>query len=554
MATHSTPRLTQPVFMRTRKYDAGVGVVNGNDLWALFVACTVGDLSKVKRLLAGDPRLANGQFWYQCPLHPAVREGHLDIVKLLLETGTDAGRSPYLFSAWGNLLGIARERGYRKIERLLLKSMRRRFNYQPNFDQLKLAIESRNWRKVKSVLRRQPKLLKATDMLGNNALHWAVSTRQLKMVNRFVELGVSLNGRRADGQTPALLALSWWRPLPEPKWLRNRWVVLGHLLAHGAEYTLPLAAAVGDQERVEELLVRYPDAAFEVDAGMAGAITYAAREGHDHIVQTLLDHWPKSKAREHRGPLDLALFFACWSNQLETAQRLLAHGADPNAGADSCGCCLTIGKVSHGAAAKPMQRLLRKHGAYDPPYDMTVAQLKRAVREQHQVVNHDEFLGNVMAKNNRELIELFVEMNPSALKNMHHWGGHVLPRSPRLVRRLIDLGLDVKQTDWMGSTFLHAAAREFNVSNAEALLAGGADIEALEIEHRHTPLAAAVASDCGCADDEDHERCRRRRLEMIRFLLRRGAMKNVPDVPDRAAPLAIARERKLEEIEKLLLA
>lgn len=41
---------------------------------------------------------------------------------------------------------------------------------------------------------------------------------------------------------------------------------------------------------------------------------------------------------------------------------------------------------------------------------------------------------------------------------------------------------------------------------------------------------------------------------MVQFLLRRGAMKNVPDVPGWAAPLAIARERKLEEIEKLLLA
>jgi len=540
--------------MRTKRYDANVGIVNGYDLWAMFKACTIGDLAKVKGLLAKDPRLANGQFWYQCPLHPAVREGNFEIVRLLLKVGTDAGRSPYLHSAWGSLLEIAQERGHSRIERLLLRSIRKRFNYQPRFDRLKVAIDSREWRKVSKVLREQPELVKATDVLGNNALHWAVTTRQLKRIDRCVDLGVPIDGKRADGLTPSLQALSWWRPLPQSNWLRNRWVVVGHLLAHGAEYTLPLAAAVGDQERVEKLLSKNPDLAWKTDTNMTGAITYAARKGHLHIVQTLLDLWPKSKAHEHRAPLGLALFFACWSNHHDTAKVLLNFGANPNAGADACGCCLTIGKVCQGVRAKPIQRLLRKHGAFDPPYDMTTAQLKRAVLENHKVTGHGEFLGNVMAKNNLDLMERYIDFNPSALKNMHHWGGNVLPKSPRLVRRLVDRGLDIRQTDWQGGTFLHNSARQFNTANAAVLLDHGADIDAVETENCETPLAAAIRSDHWCSNDEDRERANDGRLKMVGFLLKRGAKTELPGVPQWASPLAIARKRGFTVIKKMIRA
>src|SRR5262249_12851213 len=62
------------------------------------------------------------------------------------------------------------------------------------------------------------------------------------------------------------------------------------------------------------------------------------------------------------------LFEACCRNHMEIAELLLKHGANPNAGMDSCECCLTIGAVYHGDKAKPLQRLLRRHGAITPSY------------------------------------------------------------------------------------------------------------------------------------------------------------------------------------------
>ena len=52
-----------------------------------------GDVPKVKALLAKDRRLVNAQYWYQFPIHMAVRAGHAEIVKLLLDQGADPGQS-----------------------------------------------------------------------------------------------------------------------------------------------------------------------------------------------------------------------------------------------------------------------------------------------------------------------------------------------------------------------------------------------------------------------------------------------------------------------------
>ena len=64
----------------------------------------------------------------------------------------------------------------------------------------------------------------------------------------------------------------------------------------------------------------------------------------------------------------------------------------PTPALDSSGCCLTIGEVYHGDQAKPLQQLLRRHGAYTPPYHMSVQEMKQAIRDGHEVIRHEEFL------------------------------------------------------------------------------------------------------------------------------------------------------------------
>jgi len=538
--------------MKTKSYVYGVEKLNGYDAWALFEACAAGDVQKAKSLLAKDRRLVNAQFWYQFPIHMAVREGHAQLVKLLLDQGADPGQSRYTYNSWDKLLLCAKERGYRQVESLLQRAMRKRFNYTPDFDVLKEAIIARDSRAISAVMRRQPNLAWASDALGNNALHWSVLTRQLGLIGQFVELGTPIDAQRADGQTPVLLAVNgtdyWYRATrgrSHPS-LRNASVMVGYLLAKGARYTLSVAAAVGDQERVEEL--KDPELARRLDSARASPLSYAAREGHLHIVRLLLERGADPNLPEDAAPGGRALFEACVGNHLEIARLLLGHGANPNAGTDSNECCLTIGRICHGDQAKPMQALLRQYGAYMPPYKMDVQQMEQAIRDGHEVVRHEEFLGNVVAKRNAKLLDLYLDSDPTVPERMQIGGGVTYPMSPALVRRLLERGLDPNRPDWLGKTFLHGCAENGDRSVAAVLLDAGADINARDLELKATPLAAAVRSWCEEQDPKQAEQRRR----MAEFLLKRGAATHLPGDEPWATPLAWATRHGNDGIVELL--
>jgi ankyrin repeat protein len=552
-------RMTQPEEMKTTAYVYGVEKLNGYDAWTLYKACAAGDRPKVKALVTKDRRLVNAQFWYQFPIHMAVRAGCAEIVQLLLDRGADPGQSRFTYNSWDKLLLCANERGYRQVESLLQRAMTKRFNYSPDFDVLKAAIIARDSRKVDAVLRRQPGLMRSSDALGNNALHWSVITRQLGLIDRFAALGTPIDAQRADGQTPLLLAVNgandyWYRATrgrSHPS-IRNTSVLIGSLLARGANYTISVAAAVGDQERVEQLLRSDGSLARRLDSARVSPLSYAAREGHLHIVRLLLEQGADPNTPEEAASDGRALFGACYGNHLEVAQLLLEHGANPNAGMDSSGCCLTIGEVCHGEQAKPLQQLLRSHGAYTPPYQMSVQEMKHALRAGHEVIRHGEYLGNVMGKRNAELLELYLDSDPTVLKRMNCWSGVVYPRSPALVRRLLARGLDPNRPDWLGKTFLHACAENGDRSVAAVFLGAGADINARGVEFNETPLAAAVRSGRGCKEADRPQQAQRRQ-RMVEFLLKRGAATNLPGDEPWATPLAWARKLRLPDIEELLI-
>jgi ankyrin repeat protein len=549
-------RMTQPEAMKTNHYVYGVEKLNGDDAWGLFKASAAGDEPMVKGLLAKDRRLVNAQYWYQLPIHMAVREGHAEIVKLLLEAGADPGQSRFTYNSWDKLLLAARERGHRQVESMLERAMRKRFDYSPDFDALKSAIIARDPRKTGAVLRRQRNLARASDALGNNALHWSVITRQLGLIERFVELGTPIDAQRADGQTPVLLAVNgatdyWYRGTrgrSHPS-IRNASVIVGSLLARGANYTISVAAAVGDQERLEQLLKNDASLARRLDSARVSPLSYAAREGHLHIVRLLLEQGADPNTPEEGAPEGLALFGACCGNHLDVAELLLEHGANPNAGVDSSGCCLTIGEVYHGDQAKPLQELLRRHGAYTPPYCMSTREMKRAIREGQQVIRHEEFLGNLVEKRNGELLDLYLDSDPGALD---HWSGVTYPRSPALVRKLLARGLDPNRADWLGKTFLHACAGNGDRSVAAVFLDAGADINARALEFHETPLAAAVRYEPWCRND-DRSKLVQSKREMVEFLLKRGAATNLSDDEPWATPLAWARKLGLADIEEVLV-
>ena len=261
----------------------------------------------------------------------------------------------------------------------------------------------------------------------------------------------------------------------------------------------------------------------------------------------MLEHGADPNRPEDAAPHGRALFEACCANQLQVAELLLEHGANPNAGTDSNGCCLTICEVCHGDQAKPLQHLLRRHGAYTPSYAMSAREMKQAICDGHEGIPREEFLSYIVQKRDAGLLDLYLDSAPTVPARLGLWAS-AYPRSPAWVKRLLGLGLDPNSPDWLGKTFLHACAENGDRSVAAVFPDAGADINAREVEFQGTPLAAAVRACCAAKDPKQAERGR----GIVEFLLKRGARANLPGDRPWATPLAWATRHGRGDIVELL--
>src|SRR6516164_2750153 len=100
----------------------------GRDIWDTITAAAAGDMATLQRLLEGDPGLSQAEYWYTQPIHFAVREGHLDAVQILLESGADPEWNGYHD---GSLIEMARDRHHEDIAQLLEEARNRRGRVTP---------------------------------------------------------------------------------------------------------------------------------------------------------------------------------------------------------------------------------------------------------------------------------------------------------------------------------------------------------------------------------------------------------------------------------------
>lgn len=529
--------MTQPETLKTDEYlpwSRG----KGNEVWAMLRAAATGDLATVEQLAAHDPSLLDCEYEYRTPLHFAVRENQIEVAQFLLEHISDP-----VYGFPESPLEMARSRGSIPMLKMLQAHLLQHFQVIPEGTIIARHIKSRNVSTVRKILSAQPELIHAADERTNQPIHWAVMTRQLELIDFLLEMGANINAMRADGARPLDLTngdyhYRGWRDLPVEA-LAPHEVVVGYLLARGADYDISMAAKIGDVGRVRELLDENPALANHVPSystyysGLP--LRCAAGAGHLQVVQLLLERGADINGAERIAPQGGALHAALSGKHHDIVRLLLQHGANPNAMVESSGNCLWTAQRTK--AGPEILNLLAEHGAISGVemacYSGDAVTLGAMLSANPQLPIEPAQLQTAIENNHQGLVNLILSYQPELLRSVTLHSGN----NTQFVRELTARGLDLGRANWLGVTSLHRFAGEGNIEMARVCLESGTDLNAIDDEHSSTPLGWAA---------------RNGKVEMVRWLLQRGANPHWPLDKPWAQPLEWAKRKKHPEIVQLL--
>lgn len=506
--------------MQDREYRRDGVTVDGNDAWALYCASADGDFDKARQLIDGDPNLIHAQIWYAKPIDVAMREGHLDIMKLML----DADQQRWLFDH-------TREWCYRTTDNEL---RRRSFdelveyrhhwktslapNYRSEIDALRELIKgdkATSWKaeeaanaEVLAAVDADRSLLQATDRRGLTLLHVTLQAQNLVLFTALLDRDAPLDTKTVHGWTPMDYAVDSF-PAAIPL-----------LLHRGVEPTLHTLIARGLTDDLRTRLTQ--DASDINDLGICERtpLWLATRKRKTEVVRLLLEFGADPNRPTTNTAHGDALFTATenWSHDI--MRLLLEAGANPNAGIDSTGNCLST-LVDHkkwgNHPAREAYELLVEYGAVDPD-DVDFAKIPEDIVEQvqpiHWMESVDEFENWAKHYGTERLKDLWWGLGPHSRPNRE------------AMETLVRHGHDVNRPDWWGRTLLHAEAAEGNLERAKMLLDLGADLHPIDVQSHTNALGYAA---------------RNGQVEMVKFFLELGADKD-PDVPEWGKPLKYAQD------------
>ena len=516
------------------------------EAWELFCAAANGDLKTVQRIVRTKPELMHQFVWYQSPLHYAVRENQVDVARELLDAGINPAYSNFTYSSWQSLLPITEARGFEELHTLLVAEMKRRFNYDPGYEQLWTAIVANDTLAVMKLIETDPKLVNIGDEHGNRAIHWAVLSRRISVINLLLELGADVNAKRADMRSPLLVALEgdyWFRGEHKPDPDTSHGDVIQLLRDNGADYEFTAAVALDDLEFVESELDNKPELAGQLNGARRSPLYYASIRGQIEMVRLLLKHGADPNLPEHCAANGKALFEASARNDIEMMELLIKHGAHADAYVDSSGNCLSIAQQG-GEREQEATDLLKKHGAMPGEWEVdTEDKVDTALEDEQFLPNRDmwsSILNQIIALDKVALLDKYVaRFGNDDIQKLNPANGWRIPKSKSMMEKLLEHGTNINARDWNGRTFLHHSAHHENSTVAEFLVEAGIDIDA--IDHQSGTTALGLAAWNGS-------------LPVVDFLLKAGADPALPPDAAWALPLSFAKEQGHDDVVKRLQA
>jgi ankyrin repeat protein len=287
-----------------------------SDVWSMLTAATDGDLARVRELTAAYPSLVRCEYNYMPPLHLAVREGRVDIVRFLAARG--AVNPKYVTYPYKEpLLTVATDREYAEIAQVLLSHSSEVDPDRPGDEsghiEYEVDFERRRFQRLvganargaaEELLRKRPEL--ATDPFAfwsEGTLMMPANRRDRQMLELLMHYGARVPDTSKWGKE------YYFKHYDIAVFLMDSGMNPNHMnchrttLLHGMAFT-------GDLQKAALLLDRGADIDAVDEEFRSTPLGFAARWGNREMVALLLD----------RGA-DPNLSGAPWATPLEWARK-----------------------------------------------------------------------------------------------------------------------------------------------------------------------------------------------------------------------------------------
>ncbi len=547
--------------------------VSGLTADAMCEAAAAGHLQRVRELAERRPELATmerrGNFGEMTPLHFAVINGRVEVVRLLMELGADARCTVYPHRSGTSSFELASIRNATEMMNIIVESekQRRRTEGLPNESvtehlvELIATIRGGESEKAIGMLEADETLKTLRDDENSLPLHVAAGSHTVPVLKWLLAHDPDLEAKDNAGRTPMDRAAVSGNHGDEERHTRFRETVK-LLLSSGARLTSRTAVVIGDREAVKRM---HTAGELEEPRGLyGGGLIDLAVQSNDHeMVKLLLDlgldpdePYIQPEAEGDARSWGAPLIRAIEEDRYETAVMLLERGADASANIYASGTPI-MRALWHDNDR--YLKLLLKYGAQLNLYeisrlgqiDLVKAVLSgRATNKVEQGASGrtpadcaDGMLCGAIDGGQVEVLRMCIPHLKSPP------GAGLLPRTWWRVERvenlqmLLDAGADPNGVFRFGDTALHDLAKtrldseQQRLAFLEPLLKAGARFDKRDIFFESTPLGWA---------------CRFGRLELVKRLVESGAPVNEPDAPSWATPLSWAEKMKHQEIAQYL--